>query len=155
MSSKKYASPLHLEIKPSRFLFYFLVALHFFAFILLWLLPLFLIWQILISIFIIASGNYSVKMHATKQLPSSVIGLIWDVGDQWFVQTREGKTQPVILHGNSYVHPKFTLLNFKQENKWFAKAVILLWDNVDENSFRRLRVRLKITNLMDQEVIKS
>ncbi len=155
MSSKKYASPLHLEIKPSRFLFYFLIALHLFAFILLWFLPLFIAWQVLISIFIIVGGIYSVKSYATKQLPSSVVGLVWDADEQWFIQTQEGKTQPVILNGNSYVHPKFTLLNFKQENKWFSKAVILLWDNVDENSFRRLRVRLKITNLMDKEVIES
>jgi len=145
MSSKKYAAPLHLEIGSSRLLLMLLFFLHVFAFALLFLMPFHPLLLAACTVFIIASGIYTIGYHAKKKRPSSITGLIWDIVDDWYTLDKQGNKTQVILDGNSYVHSWIAILNFKQQDRWLSKSVILLRDNINQNDFRRLRVRLKVT----------
>ncbi len=147
MSSKKYAAPLHLSVSSSRSLLVLLCSLHFFSFVLLFFLPIPLVYLIAGLVFVLVSACYSLFYHVTKALPSSVIGLIWDIEDEWFLLQRNGDKKLVTLDGNSFIHPLIAILNFKQKGRFLTRSVILLSDNIGKNTFRRLRVRLKVTNL--------
>ncbi len=147
MSSKKYASPLRLEIGVSIQLTIFLFILHSVSFILLFFLPLPLFFLIASAVFIILSGIYTILFYGLKKMSSSIIGAVWADGDEWILFDKRGNEYNVVLDGNSFIHPWCSVLVFKQKKHIFSKNLILLSDNIDKNDFRRLRVRLKITNL--------
>jgi len=146
MSSKKYAAPLHLEVSSSRLLLILLTGLHLLVIVLLFLMPLSLGLSAVSMVFVLFSAACTVLYHAKKSLASSIVGLIWDIEDEWFLLQKNGEKILVALDGNSFVHPWFAVLNFRQKNKYLSRSVILLSDNIDKNDFRRLRVRLKVTN---------
>jgi len=145
MSSKKYAAPLQIEVRSSRLLLMLFSCLHLVSFLLLFLMPLPIELTLFCVIFIVISGIYVVVFHALKHSSASIVGLVWDRNDDWLVLDKSGKQWEVVLDGNSFVHPWFSILNFKQENKWLSQSVMLLSDNVDKNDYRRLRVRLRVT----------
>ena len=100
-------------------------------------------------IFIIASGYFVLNKYALKKSPNAVLGVIWDANNEWMLKTKVGDTLSVELMRDSYVNPMITILLFKQESKLGYISVILLKDNIDENDFRRLRVRLKVGQPID------
>ena len=152
MSSKKYAAPLHLEITPSRYLLILFFSLHFISFVLLFFIPIDSILLVVLSVLILLSAVHVFMHHVNKMRPTSIVGLIWDIEDDWFLLQRNGGKKLVELDGNSFIHPFFAILNFKQEGRLFSRSVILLKDNINQNDFRRLRVRLKVTNLYGEVV---
>ncbi len=146
MSSKKYAAPLHLDILPSRYLLILLFCLHFFSFVLLFFMPIPTIYLFFSIALILLSAIYTL-MYQANILPKSIVGLIWDIDDDWFILQKNGEKKSATLDGNSFIHPFFSILNFKQDGRVLTRSVILLKDNINQNVFRRLRVRLKVTGV--------
>jgi hypothetical protein len=61
---------------------------------------------------------------------------------RWLITTARPTLSPAVLLPNSLVLPWLTVLVFRLEDGR-RRAVLLLPDNVEENAFRRLRVRLR------------
>ena len=76
--------------------------------------------------------------------------IAWDANDEWLLFHQDGERSSALLLGDSYIHPKLTVLRFKVEGRFWAKSVVLLTDNVDLQAFRHLRVRLKLTRQDDE-----
>ena len=145
MSSKKYAAPLQLELHASKILFTVLLFLHTLAIVALMILP-FSIWlRLLLSVVIALIGMYLIAVHAMRSADKSINKIVWDANDGWLISSRIAENSKMILLGDSFIHPLLTVLRFKQQKKNFATNVVLLKDNIDENEFRRLRVRLKLS----------
>ena len=150
MSSKKYAAPLRLEITASKIITSLLLFLHSVSLGLLFLLPLSLWLASVVSVLIVISGIYTIAGYGLKKSSSSIVGLLWDNNDEWFVTKKDEKVMPVSFLPNSFIHPWITILNFKQSGKLFSESIILVSDNVSREDFRRLRVRLKVTGFQQE-----
>jgi len=145
MSSKKYAAPLQLEIRPSRILLVVLLLLHLSAIVILITLPMPAILMFVLSIVLILIGAHLMSLHALRSSEKAVTKIIWDANDEWLLSGSARQNVKVDLLGDSYVHPKLTILRFKEPDKMWSNSVVLLKDNIDENDFRRLRVRLNLS----------
>jgi len=167
MSSQKYASPLHIELKPSATLSYVLIFMHLGA--LLCVLPLDLspgiriamAIAVIVSFILTFGGRWHWFPHTLVTLMSPRWGqsdfnsvgwnnVVWDADDKWVFIGSQGREpdssyQASLLAG-SFVHPKLTVLNFVIHGvPWYQrrKALVLLTDNMDATVFRHLRVRLR------------
>lgn len=63
--------------------------------------------------------------------------------NEWLLQQADGEKLAAELQPNSYIHPRLSVLNFRNE---YGKrqSLIVLPDGIDGECFRRLRVRLKL-----------
>jgi len=159
VSSKKYATPLRLEIKSSKLLFSFLLFSHLLAAGIVIYLNIDKLLTALLVTLIYWSAYTTISKHAWKKSSNAIVGLVWDANDEWFLKFKSGEEITARLHGESFTHPMLTVLNFRSQGvvyetqekpPLYAKlhpgySVIILKDNVDKNDFRRLRTRLKIS----------
>lgn len=143
MSSPRYASPLRLELRRSRWLALYLASVHAGALLLIPLLPLGAVLGTALAGLIAASflGNYIARVQMRRD--KSIVALVWGRDGDWLLIERGGRTPVCSLRPDSYVHPRLCLLNFAGERRG---SVVLLPDSLDSESFRRLRVRLGLRN---------
>lgn len=151
MSSKKYATPLRLELKPSRVLFLVLLVLHLAALALTYYLFSNVFLLLFIAALLIFSGYFVLAGAALKKTSSAVVKLVWDANNEWILETKVGETLNAELMRDSYINSFITVLIFKCEGRMLNTHVVLLKDNVDVNTFRRLRVRLKVGNAIEMD----
>jgi len=150
VSSKKYASPLRLDVRPSRFLSFLLLVLHLAAIGLFIFLAFELVITALGIVLMLVSAYFTIQKYGRQQSASAVVGVIWDADDVWQLEMQNGRRSTVTLLPDSYVHPSISILRFNYVSDQqsvrgsLSATVILLKDNVNADSFRRLRVRLKV-----------
>lgn len=139
MSSSRYAAPLRFELRRSRRLAWYLLAVHAGALALIPLLPLDLATAValagLVILALVRSCATRVLMHGDR----SVVGVVWMRDGEWRLIERGGQTRVCRLRPDSYVHPQLTVLNFSGARRC---SIVLLPDSLDRETFRRLRVRL-------------
>lgn len=70
--------------------------------------------------------------------------LTWQADGEWLLETRDGQQLKASLHESTYVHPWLVVLNFRQEGKRGLLSFTLAPDALDPETFRELRVRLKV-----------
>lgn len=150
VSSKKFAAPLHIDISTSRILFVLLLVLHISAILILSVFPFPSYILFSIGFFIFVSALYQIGLHALNMAPKSIVALVWDADDDWFVTLKNGQQFQATLCGDSFINPFCTVLRFKIDNQLFSKSVLLFSDNVNVAVFRRLRVRIKVTNFNEE-----
>ncbi len=63
--------------------------------------------------------------------------------NEWRIQQADGAEVAAQLQSNSYIHPRLSVLNFRNE-QGRRQSLVLLPDGIDAAIFRRLRVRLKM-----------
>ncbi|MDH5299878.1 MAG: hypothetical protein OEW58_00750 [Gammaproteobacteria bacterium] len=143
MSSKKYASPLSLELTPSRFLFSLFAGLHLLAMGVIWPTTLSLSIKILLSAGLLLSGVYCALNYGLRRFPWSVRALTWDEHDQWWLLRRDGQRLAATLANDSLVHPGLLILNFCVETKRLRHVALIIGKREDDVQ-RRLRVRLRL-----------
>ena len=170
MSSKKYAAPLRLEIKSSKILLFFLLGIHLVALILVYFLEFTLFLSISVSTFIILSAYFVINKYALLNSSKAIVKLIWDANNEWILETKNGKTIQAELKRDSYIHSFMTILIFSRSpdeakrnpgetpglrklHPGYKYNVILLKDNLDENDFRRLRVRLRVGKPIEENIL--
>ena len=153
MSSQKYASPLRFKIVPSRLLVSIVSVMHLGAIAL--LIPASLpFWTIIVSCLTITIGlliSWSRAGWITGRFSFSAIWpkfseAVWDELDQWQLYDEHQQVHPAILLPSTYVTARLVVINLRMENKtWYCRhrAIVLLSDNIDGESFRRLRIRLR------------
>lgn len=153
MSSPKYASPLRFNIIPSRILLILIGGLHAGAVLLLIPLTLPVVAKLLFAA-IIAVGLF-VFLSQSAWLSSNIslldcwptfVDAVWDENDQWLLRDKRHQTHRAQLLPTSYVHARLVVINLRlQDMAWYNRyrTIILLHDNIDSETFRRLRVRLR------------
>jgi hypothetical protein len=90
---------------------------------------------------LVAVGVYFFNLHYKQSSKKSVLEINQDAEKQWAVLVGE-KWHLVDLLPNSFVSPWLIVLNFKGPTGRFS--VILPADSMDEDTHRRLRVRVRM-----------
>lgn len=146
MSSPKFAAPLQLDPRPSRYLAHTGLILHGGALAVLAALA--LPWWAVLGVSGAVLGNFVLffRTHVLRASAHAVVKLIWDERGGWTVVTPRGPVDAV-LSADSVVYPRLVILRFVTGGGWFARrrlSVILLPDSLDAETFRRLRARLEV-----------
>ena len=99
--------------------------------------------KVLITIAITMSFLYSMMHMALLKTANSIVVVeIKGQGVSSF-QRRRGDWQDCRISGSSYVSSWLTILVLLEENRWTARCVVIVPDNVDADEFRRLRILLR------------
>lgn len=144
MSSTKYAQPLRLEPKPSHILIALLTMGHLGAIALLIPLDFSIIIKLGIAAMLLVSLIVALRKQPGSVGEGGVQTLVWKADGEWLLETVDGESLPATLHESTYVHPWLVVLNFRQANKRGLLSFALAPDALDGETFRELRVRLKV-----------
>ena len=141
--SGKYATPLYLEIGPSRLMVAWLLLVTVAALSVLWRVP-FPGWLSLLLTFAVLLGLLmSWRKQVQRCHPDAVRSMVWNEGRQCQLNLNSGQQQAVELASRAFVLPWLVILYFESP-LWRPQQLVLLPDMLDADVFRRLRVRLKI-----------
>jgi hypothetical protein len=109
----------------------------------LWLAPLPVAGQMLLTLAIAASLVFYIARDAALHTAGAIVALeIKEDGGLAF-QTRSGDWIEAEVLGSSYVSARFTLVNLRPRGGRRVRHLILLADSLDPRDFRRLRVWLR------------
>lgn len=141
MSSRRYVIPLRISPGFSLRLTILLILVHLGGILMLlnmqwqW-------WQIvLMSSVVLISLIYNFGRHVLQTHQQSITEINWTSDGRWLLTTRSGNSFQARLSENSFLHPQLVVLNFNR-GRWKRQSVVLFRDALDQESFRRLRVRL-------------
>ena len=152
MSQKKYAAPLRLKIEPSRSVLFVLAVAHLGALFLLlismipWPVKTLLISLVVISLLFTLLINQKIPLSSLNQWYPYFDNAVWKTDERWIITTKDNREFEAFLMMNSFVHPQLTIVNLKLINSpWYLRyrTLLFLADNLDAETFRRLRVRLR------------
>lgn len=143
MSSRKFVTPLQIDLFASRSLLYALLLFHLLALGALYFVALPMAVLALLGAMLLLSAFNSIRLHAFRKSRKSVVRLIWEDNGHWYFVRRSGEKTRVKFKGDSFCNPWLTVLNFKVPDKWFSQSVIIAKDNANAELHRRLRSRLK------------
>lgn len=146
MSSPEYAAPLRLERRVSRRLLAGIALAYGGAAIVPWLLPLDVVLRVSLSLLAIATGLRAGREQCWGS--RATVALCWERDGRWRLRRRDGTVETARLLAGSYLQPQLAVLRFALESEVRfprVRNVVLLPDGVDAESFRRLRVRARLT----------
>lgn len=139
--SKKYDSPLIINIKVSRLLGMILIASHLGAALLTVLLP-WPVWaQTVLVGGIAASALHAVRRHAWRRAPTALTGLEIDADGEYFVR-RDAGDWLACRYVESFLSPGLVMVRLIPEGRRRPVSVLLAADAVAPEQFRELRARL-------------
>lgn len=141
MSSHKYAAPLRLEPHTSKILLRLLLFAHVGA-LLLCLLPGFAPLIRLVIVLSVCSSWLLVVRRFYSGRPFK--WLQWDETGIWVLCRHDGRQRDAELLPDSYLSPYLIILNLRFLDGSRCPSQLLLWDSLDKDTFRRLRVRLRL-----------
>ncbi|MCF6337787.1 MAG: hypothetical protein L3J84_07515 [Gammaproteobacteria bacterium] len=144
MSSTKFAQPLRLQPEASRILVGLLTAGHLGAIAVLFPLDLSMMTKIGIAVVLLVSLTIAIRKQPGRIGEGGVQILTWQTDDEWVLETADGTQIKASLHESTYVHPWLVVLNFRRENQRSLLTFTLAPDALDKETFRELRVRLKV-----------
>ena len=135
--------PLRLEVPSSTtILLMIIIPLIFIVIVVLWYTPIYWAWLLLVVIVNMAVAYYFVSLHYWQTLRSSILEINQDEKGQWSVLTKATGWQLVTLLPTSFLSTFLIVLNFKGDKHRYS--VILPAGCLDDDTFRRLRVRIKV-----------
>lgn len=145
MTAAEYAAPLIVDIRPSRTLRLIITMAAIATALVLLTLP----WPF----YAIAAlqgpvlylGYRAYRRHAALSTSFSVLRVVWDAQDRWWLTAGDGSEIEARLLHDSYVSQALVVLNFRDVATHRRTSVLLLRDNADVDLLRKLRVRLRIT----------
>ena len=153
MSNRNYTSTLRLEIKNSPGLTGIVIAMHAGAFIMLIISGLPVIVKVALTTMVVVSllvifplSSHSSFFRFRRQFIPSVKSAVWNGDDSWSLKVAGSEDLQAELSGSSFVHPQLTIVNLKlMDQPWYRRyrSLVFLPDNIDAESFRRLRIRLQ------------
>lgn len=85
---------------------------------------------------------YFLKLHYWQQLPRSVLEINQDGQGQWAIRCYGEDWQLAKLMPDSFISTVLVIMNFTVERRRYT--VILPAGSLDDDTFRRLRVRIKV-----------
>lgn len=134
---------LHIGLGPSQRLTAVLAALHGLAATMLWLssLP---GWLLPAALPLLAGSLvFYVRREGLRLAPAAVVSFTLYPDCRCEFQTRDGTVRAAELLGSSFVAPYLTVLNLQPADSLLVRHALMLPDNVDAETFRKLRVALK------------
>jgi len=140
MSSPKYASPLILKPETSRVFTGLFAVAHLGAMAIVlplnfsWLIKITLLTLVAVSMFVVLRGKGFANVNV----------LTWKEGSEWVLELNDGTQVETYLLPSSYVSPWLVVLNFSKAENQRGRSVTLFRDTLDQETFRRLRVRLRM-----------
>lgn len=142
MSSNVFAAPLRLDLKPARQRRTWRWLTHFTVLTTLPLLqsP----WLIVVVIAIVLVSLY--RTHSASRLT-----LLWSSDDQWTL-FEDGKGVTARLAGPAFVQAWLVILPLKLNSSRVLRHITVFPDEVPEQIFRRLRVRLRMSQVDEAAV---
>ena len=145
MSSPKYATPLVLEPRPSRWLLSLMLFAHGGAIAVLlaldeWPWPV----RLLLVVAVLVSLWFTLGRLGWWQSPTRIRRLIWQTENEWRLELCDGEILTARLRPSSFMHPWLVVLNLRVEGQRLPRSLVLARDSLDAMTFRQLRVRLTI-----------
>ncbi len=144
MSSTAFAHPFRIDLGPSRRLLLFFVVAYTGACLCVVgaALPLLVVWATIVT----AAVDFArvAVVHARRRHRRSVASLVWATPEEWRVIRRGGQEQAARLYRGSYVSPLLVVLLLGPPQALGRWPVIIVPDMLDPDTFRRLRVLLKL-----------
>jgi len=141
--SGEYAAPLHLELGPSRSLAAWLIGVHGVPLCLLPLLPL----NAWLNLALVSAAGYSLldawRRQVRRNHPDAVCSLLWKDAGHCQLTLQSGQCQIVRQAAQAFILPWVVVLHFNTPRRRL-RYLLVLPDMLDEDVFRRLRVRLKM-----------
>lgn len=132
-----------IAIAPSVLIAFAISAVHVPAAVVLWLLPLPVVVQAVLTLACAISLIFFMARDAALHAPGSIIALELREDGAVSCQTRNGDWVDCELLGSTFVSPQMTVVNLRSRGQRRSRAVILVPDNVDPRDFRRLRIWLR------------
>ena len=143
MSSHAYATPLTLYPEPSRRLRAMLLLVH--AGAALW--P-FLVLPPLTAVALLCMVFASLHHAWSRHLGSHrITQAVWGADGEWALETADGANRSMRLAPLGYVSAYAVVLRLHNDRS--THTLVLLADSLDAESFRRLRVRLRLGSTED------
>lgn len=144
MSSNAYATPLTLELRPSRWLLGGLLLIHSISAVVVWL-PMAMPWWLRppLMLMVLWSAWHSIRLHAWQLSPASITRTVW-LEQDWLVELNDGTQRDAQLLPGAYVSPALVVLGFRLAGQRWPRYLLLAPDSVDITTLRRLRVRLRL-----------
>ncbi len=132
---------LRLPITGSSIITIVLISVNVFCLFVPWLTGLDLNLKILLTVCAVLSLCYLLYKYRITVSTERVAELILGSGDDWQVKMVNGGVHKAILDDSRFVHPLLTiiLLRYGPHKEYF----IFTADNIENDLFRRLRVRLR------------
>ena len=133
--------PLHFYYRQPRWILPYLVISHSGA--ILWVYTVTVpVWLKLCALIILSSSFlFYLKDHVSSRYLLNPVCLILNSEDEWTVVDEAGSREIELLPG-SFVHPGLIILRFRDTDRR-VHSFILDRNSADENTLRRLRVRLR------------
>jgi hypothetical protein len=142
MSSREYATPLRLELRPSAILTRLVFTLYLSAFGMVLVAEL-VFWQkVLLVLGILASGVVHCLKYPLGHNKNRIRALVWHRGSAWQIE-REGSIEAATLGSEGRVLAWLVVLQLKPETGG-RLYLVLAPDMLDSDCFRQLRVRLRM-----------
>lgn len=139
--SKKYDSPLIINIKVSLFLGGLMAGSHAGAGVLLWTLP----WPVGVRLALTAglmvSLIHALRRHALRQDPKAITGLEIDTDGDYRLRAGQGDWT-ACQYVESFQSEWLVLVRLKLDTQRWPLTVLLARDAVEPDAFRELRARL-------------
>ena len=133
---RTYATPLRLEIKPSRVYLMYVAMLVGVACLSIFSLNINAGFKIIVFI-IILYASVAILLYNNQSKT-----IIWKQDNCWHII---GVDQQASILADSIVLPGVTILNFKLSSG-AKKSIVIFFDAIDDELFRKLRVRLKVSS---------
>jgi hypothetical protein len=130
------------DLQPSYFLALLLVFIHLGAMAILFFLSFKYSVILIFSIFCISHLSFTLWHTAFRFSSRGIIRLSPQRDGSWLLFDRAGEVWNGELQNDSIRSRYFILLIFKVSGKRFSVPLILPWDVLDKQNFRRLRVNL-------------
>jgi toxin CptA len=137
------SGPLRLRLKRSKSLALLLCAAHVVPAAALWASPLPIVADIGGSVLLALSATWSVRGHAFRTAPGSVVELELYEDCTLSARTADGRWLQCKMVGSSFCSRVLTVLNLRSESAWGVHPVLISADSVEPDAFRRLRIWLR------------
>jgi hypothetical protein len=141
--STQYAAPLRLELGPSRALAAWLIVVHASPLALLPLLHLPLWLNLAISATVLCGLFDAWRRRVRRGHPDAVRTVLWKEAGHCQLILNSGQQRRVSLAAQAFILPWMVVLHFKTPQRRL-RYLLVLSDMLDDETFRRLRVRLRI-----------
>jgi hypothetical protein len=139
-------APFRAVLRPSWVMAFALLFVHLGAVGCLVALNVSLSFKLTIICAIVWSLASTLRHHAFRWGTNSVIEISWTRHGEWQIRRFSGQWQQGLALASAYVHPAATVICLQRGGRRYASLVIVS-GMLDQSSFRRLRVRLRLEAL--------
>jgi len=144
-------SPLKLTVKPSLQKWLILSIPHAVGIIIILSVVTSPLWlKISLTLLVILSFIYYLRLHLSQNTKKSVLSLQQDSAKNWFLTlySNSGETEPksVELLSSSFISKALIILNYRDDQR-SNYSVLITPDSNSSNEFRHLTIRIKLINI--------